>query len=479
MIYHLDETVGKILDMVDSLGIADNTLIVFASDNGGRAVFDDKGQLKNNSKTDNSPLRGGKGEIYEGGTRVPLICRWPGKIPAGTTCDEAVTSVDFYKTFLDVAGADAPDNYILDGISFLPTLYDPSADLGRDAIYWYIPYYGSPSGNGDQTLFYNPPAAVIRSGDYKLIKFFEDGSLELYNLKNDIGETYDLSLEEPAKVDELHGKLNQWLVDINAPVMERNPQYSPPVPDSTTNAVRNNRFEQGIQHWSLEVNGSAQASISETGELIARTGLKAALVTVTEESDNVSVALVSKKITGDVAGKNMDISCFVKGQAGQVFRTFKIQARFTDQNGTVTSETSQALDLVKVYKNFEFSTRIPNAAVALEVCFLYGKYKGKYFVDDVHVNIPGVVTGIQETGSAQGAIFDVKMYPNPAGSSINIDTNKAIKNIKLYNVLGQVVRSFNKNEKKLPLTNLANGTYFLKVTNLLDHVISKKIYIQN
>ena len=142
MIYSVDESVGRILGLLDELKLAESTLVIFSSDNGGVGGYQREGIPQARSITDNAPLRGGKGMLYEGGIRVPFIFRWPGKIPSGTTCGEPINSVDLYPTLLEVAGAERPSNYPLDGVSYVRLLTSGGGEkLDRDAVFWHFPGY--------------------------------------------------------------------------------------------------------------------------------------------------------------------------------------------------------------------------------------------------------------------------------------------------------------------------------------------------
>jgi arylsulfatase A-like enzyme len=219
MIYSVDESVGRILALLDELKLAEKTLVIFSSDNGGVGGYQREGIKKEKSITDNAPLRGGKGMLYEGGVRVPYIFRWPGKIPVGTQCDTPINSVDLYPTLLEVAGAPPPPDYPLDGTSYFKLLTSGGkVTLKRDAIYWHFPGYLGAGENSWRTT----PAGAIRSGDWKLIDFFEDGRLELYNLRDDLGEKNNLAAKMPDKAKELHAKLVAWRQELKAPMPTKN-----------------------------------------------------------------------------------------------------------------------------------------------------------------------------------------------------------------------------------------------------------------
>lgn len=211
MIDSVDQSVGRIVAKLEELKLADNTIVIFVSDNGGVGGYDREGIPAKNA-TDNAPLRSGKGSLYEGGVRVPFILRWPGVVKPGTTCDTPAQHVDMLPTFAELAGATLPKQP-LDGESIASLLKDPTAKLKRDAIYAHFPGYLEGGGAGQ---WRTTPAAFIRSGDWKLLEFFETGSLELYNLKDDLSEKKSLAREMPDQVKALHAKLVAWQKDIGA-----------------------------------------------------------------------------------------------------------------------------------------------------------------------------------------------------------------------------------------------------------------------
>ncbi len=214
MISSVDESIGRVMKTLDDLKLADNTVVIFASDNGGVGGYVREGLKKAGDITDNAPLRSGKGSLYEGGTRVPLVVRWPGVAKAGTTCDVPAIHVDVFPTLLEIAAAKPPVDQPLDGESLVPLLRDPSSSLRRTAIYQHFPgYLGAGAGTWRTT-----PVGVIQEGDWKLMEFFEDGRLELYNLRDDIGETNNLAAVRPEKAKALHAKLIEWRKDVKAPM---------------------------------------------------------------------------------------------------------------------------------------------------------------------------------------------------------------------------------------------------------------------
>lgn len=212
MLASVDQSVGKITALVDQLGIADNTLIVFTSDNGGVGGYQKAG-INARGITDNSPLKAGKGNLHEGGIRVPYIFRWKGKIAPGGVTDTPIISVDLHPSLLALSGAPAPENQPLDGVSYAKLLADPTAKLDREALFWHFPGYLGANGDSWRTK----PVSVIRSGDWKLIQNIEDKSLELYDLKNDIGEENNLATAQSEKAAALLAKLDTWRQEIKAP----------------------------------------------------------------------------------------------------------------------------------------------------------------------------------------------------------------------------------------------------------------------
>jgi arylsulfatase A-like enzyme len=208
MVQSVDESVGQVLRKLEDLGLEQNTIVIFMSDNGGLSTVAREGP------TCNLPLRAGKGWLYEGGIREPMIVKWPGVTKAGSVCHETVISTDFYPTMLEMAGLPLKPEQHMDGLSFVPLLRQSGA-LERKAIYWHYPHY---HGSG------NRPSGAVRAGDYKLIEWYEDGRVELYNLKDDIGEQKDLAASMPDKTAELRRMLHAWCQDVGAKMPEGAPQ---------------------------------------------------------------------------------------------------------------------------------------------------------------------------------------------------------------------------------------------------------------
>src|SRR5579864_3841904 len=210
MVDSVDQGVGRLLQKLDDLRIADRTVVILTSDNGGLRY--EGRQTK--PVTSNAPLRAGKGHLYEGGMREPLIVRWPGVVQPESVCDDPMISVDYFPTILEMAGRGKP-KHAVDGVSIMPLLTQKGR-LKRDAIYWHYPHYSNQGG---------PPAGAVRKGDYKLIEFYEDGRLELFNLKDDIGERRNLASSEPKKAAELHAMLKRWRESVKAVMPFANPNY--------------------------------------------------------------------------------------------------------------------------------------------------------------------------------------------------------------------------------------------------------------
>ena len=202
MIERLDNSTGRILEKIEDLDIDDNTIVIFYSDNGGL-----------HKHAMQTPLRKGKGTLYEGGIRVPLIVKWPGVTKPGTTANHLISSIDLLPTFTNMAGI-ASNEMAIDGLSFTGILQGHQDSFHRDALYWHFPHYH----NG-------MPGGVIRAGDYKLIERFEPmlldqpGQLELYNLAEDIGETNNLAESMPDKAEELKQMLHRWREQVGAQMM--------------------------------------------------------------------------------------------------------------------------------------------------------------------------------------------------------------------------------------------------------------------
>ena len=196
----IDRGVGMIVDKLDELGLLEKTILIFTSDNGGEVRV-----------SSNAPLRAGKSTLYEGGIREPLIVHWPGVVAPGAVCRSPVCSIDFFPTLLELAGVKPKQCQPLDGVSFVRLLKDANASLDRRTLYWHYPLR-KPHFLGGRS------SGAIRDGDWKLIEFFDDRHVELYNLAEDIGEEDDLSQSNPQVVERLGGNLRAWQVETGAEV---------------------------------------------------------------------------------------------------------------------------------------------------------------------------------------------------------------------------------------------------------------------
>ncbi|MEI7733323.1 MAG: sulfatase [Verrucomicrobiota bacterium] len=225
MVEAMDQAVGKILKALEENGMAQHTLVLFSSDNGGLSTSE-------GHPTSNLPLRGGKGWLYEGGIREPLIVRWPGVVKAGAVFDSVVSSPDIFPTLLEAAGWPLLPKQHLDGVSFVPVLQGQAR--ARGPVYWHYPHYGNQGGF---------PGGAVRDGDWKLIEHYEDGAVELYNLREDISESRNLAAAAPERVKELQSKLAAWRTEVGARMPTPNAKYDPNAPrPKQKRAVKNARL---------------------------------------------------------------------------------------------------------------------------------------------------------------------------------------------------------------------------------------------
>ncbi len=212
LLEELDDSVGRVVAEIDRQGLGERTLVLFVSDNGG-LEHEQSGTVV----TSNLPLRNEKGSLYEGGVRVPAIARWLGTVPSNVVCDHPLTTIDVHRTVRELA--DAPlvsEKQPSDGMSFVDVLREPAAPRGPRVLHWHLPHY-----------HHSTPASSIREGDWKLIEFFEDDSVELYQLAEDLGEQNDLSGSRPDVVKRLRGALADWRQSVGAQMPVPNPEYDP------------------------------------------------------------------------------------------------------------------------------------------------------------------------------------------------------------------------------------------------------------
>jgi hypothetical protein len=275
----VDESLGRVLDKLDELRLTENTLFIFYSDNGGNThsntpedpkmtnvqpghprypqIADWKKWAGPEPPTNNAPLREGKGRIYEGGQRVPLMVRWPGKIEADTTSDAVVGPIDLYPTVLDALGLEKPAGHIVDGLSLLPVLTQ-TGSLDRDAYFTWFPHL--------------VPAVSVRQGDWKLIRRFEPHpkypeTLELYNLKDDIGETVNLAAKMPDKVAELNTRIDRFIKDTGALAPKPNPAYVEPAPRDPTSGLVPKMCKMSLAPGALRVEAAGRTPFLGTAQV--------------------------------------------------------------------------------------------------------------------------------------------------------------------------------------------------------------------
>jgi arylsulfatase A len=211
LLEELDQSVGRIVQAVDQAGLGEKTLILFLSDNGG-LEHEQNGTVV----TSNKPLKGEKGSLYEGGIRIPAIARWSGRVPAGSECHTPAITMDIYPTLTELGAVPGSPNQPQDGVSLAALLRDPKATIARDTLYWHLPHY-----------HHSTPASAIRQGDMKLIQFYETDTLELYDLKADLGEANNLAEEQPEKAQKMKTALAEWRLKVNARMPVPNPAYDP------------------------------------------------------------------------------------------------------------------------------------------------------------------------------------------------------------------------------------------------------------
>jgi arylsulfatase A-like enzyme len=209
LIEEMDDAVGRVLQKLDELGLAGNTIVVFTSDNGGVTSGD-------SYSSSLLPYRGGKGRQWEGGTRVPYYVKVPGLTAPGGTCATAVNGIDFYPTLLALAGLTPPPGQPVDGVSLVPLL--SGGTIAPRPLFWHYPHYGNQGGE---------PSSIIRSGDWKLIHYWEDSRNELYNLATDQGEQHDLAAQTAERTAQLWAELQAWLTQTHANIPRPNPAYNP------------------------------------------------------------------------------------------------------------------------------------------------------------------------------------------------------------------------------------------------------------
>jgi arylsulfatase A-like enzyme len=238
MIQSVDDSVGRIVRKLDELHLTDNTLIIFTSDNGGLAIKEGP----HTPSTSNAPLRGGKGDLYDGGIREPLIVTYPGVVRAGSTCDTPIESTDYYLTLLDFAGAHPQPGQIVDGVNLMPLLRE-TGEFKRAPLFWHYPHYANQGFH---------PGGAVRQGDWKLIQYYEEMHVDLFNIANDISEKENLAEKMPEKAAELKKLLEDWRVSVDARMPTINPNYGKPTTKPATKpAARAGRL-QARSDWDID-----------------------------------------------------------------------------------------------------------------------------------------------------------------------------------------------------------------------------------
>ena len=207
MIKALDDSVGQLMATLKAEGLDEDTIVIFTSDNGGLATAE-------HSPTCNFPLSEGKGWMYEGAVREPLFVRWPGKIEAGSLSHALTTSPDFYPTLLELCGLPLRPQQHCDGVSLAPVLLNPQAKFDRGPIFWHYPHYGNQGGT---------PGTALRCGKWKYIEFYEDHSVRLFDLEQDVSEKHNVAEVYPDLVRQFHSLLHEWLEAVDAWYPEVNP----------------------------------------------------------------------------------------------------------------------------------------------------------------------------------------------------------------------------------------------------------------
>jgi arylsulfatase A-like enzyme len=207
MVEQMDTAVGMVLDKLEKLGLADSTIVVFTSDNGGLSTSE-------GSPTSNVPLRAGKGWLYEGGIRVASIVRWPGATKAGSTCDTPITANDYFPTLVAAVGGELKPELRIDGVDITPLLRGET--IAERPIFWHYPHYGNQGGR---------PGGAVRDGRWKLVDWYEDEPLELYDLQSDPTESHNVATEHADVTGRLGKLLENWRQEVGAKMPTPNPRF--------------------------------------------------------------------------------------------------------------------------------------------------------------------------------------------------------------------------------------------------------------
>jgi arylsulfatase A-like enzyme len=358
MVHSLDDNVGKMLDALDRLKIADNTIVVFFSDNGGNMY----NEVDGTTPTSNRPLRGGKGNNWDGGVRVPAVVVWPGKTAAGVRSDALITSTDFYPTLLEMIGREPRPGKVLDGISIVPALRGEAFE--RDAIFTFFPH----STGVPDTL---PPSAAIYEDDWKLFRFFHEGENgahvhQLYHLGEDIGERSDVAAEHQDRVAAMAKKLDAFLEETKAVTPQANLRYDPSsaalkeigwqAAKDCSLTRKKDRLEITTSAANAKVNVVVKPPV-EAGDLVLRIQLKsdqAGKIDLRWAEQGVKPLYFKdrlKRSGGYVAGESQIVD--IPFSANQAVTSMRID--FMQPAGTVEVDRVEILRAGKSVKEWDFS----------------------------------------------------------------------------------------------------------------------------
>ncbi len=526
MINHFDNSVGRILNKLDELGIANNTMVIFASDNGGV-----------NSYWDHGPLRGFKGSMYEGGIRVPFIVKWPKKVAAGTVCDVPVQLADLYPTFVDINGITPKADYPLDGESIYPLLKQ-TGNLTREAIFWHRPCY--------QPKYAGTPTSVIRKGDYKLLFYYNDyllfdpnhnnsiggfyGDLyigkkvELFNVKEDIGETNNLASSMPALTQEMVTDIKKFLQVRNVKLPIANPHFDSinwrktgVLPDyvapnynsvfnladtASVKFVYTGGGDNSTQFFFIETFGDEAPDLSEFAggvhgsrlddysgydntniEFVPTNTAQLSIVTPELSSDgfggsggsalffgaaSASEKCIIKNInTLDYDSVRLSYS-ILKGTAANSTITVKYSA---NQGASWTELSNTGTATIGEWRQVSIPTILPTVA---NLWIELGVQRQYTLFDDIQLSgKPKITSSIGKIQSKKTII-----YPNPTKGIVTIINNKSISKIELMSLEGKILRTVLQTNT-MNLNGIKSGTYLLRYKTENSGMKTEKLVVLN